>query len=62
MNLPRIFQYVRSRLLEDPEFQGGGDGGTSLPDGGDTGEILTKQSNADGDADWEPLVFDGGGA
>lgn len=29
-------------------------GGGSLPAGGSTGEVLTKQSNADGDADWEP--------
>lgn len=28
-------------------------GGGSLPVGGSTGEVLTKLSNADGDADWE---------
>lgn len=28
-------------------------GGGSLPSGGTTGQVLTKASNADGDADWE---------
>ncbi len=34
---------------------GGGSGseGSGLPDGGTTGQVLVKQSNADGDADWE---------
>jgi hypothetical protein len=27
----------------------------SLPDGGTTGQVLRKQSNADGDADWETI-------
>ncbi len=27
--------------------------GEALPSGGSTGQVLTKQSNADGDADWE---------
>ena len=27
-------------------------GGTGLPDGGTTGQVLTKQSATDGDADW----------
>lgn len=30
-------------------------GAASLPPGGADGEVLTKQSAADGDADWEPL-------
>jgi len=31
----------------------GGGSGSSLPDGGTTGQVLKKQSNDDGDADWE---------
>ena len=27
----------------------------TVPDGGTTGQVLTKQSNADGDADWEDI-------
>jgi hypothetical protein len=38
-------------------INGGGtglpDGGTGLPDGGTDGQVLTKQSATDGDADWE---------
>lgn len=37
-------------------------GGGSLPTGGTTGQVLTKLSNADGDAAWEDIVLDGGGA
>ena len=40
----------------------GGGGGGSLPNGGTTGQVLTKQSATDGDADWETIVLDGGGA
>lgn len=29
-------------------------GGSGVPNGGLTGEVLTKLSNANGDADWEP--------
>ena len=47
------------------EDQSGG-GGSGVPPGGLTGEVLTKLSNADGDADWEPISGDerrcGGGA
>jgi len=32
---------------------GGGSGGGSLPTGGTTGQVLTKKSSTDGDADWE---------
>ena len=28
---------------------------TSLPDGGTVGQVLTKQSSTDGDADWETV-------
>lgn len=40
----------------------GSGGGGSLPVGGTIGQILTKQSSTDGDADWEDLIFDGGTA
>lgn len=43
-----VWQYVTAS-----ESPGGG-----LPAGGSTGEVLTKESNADGDAGWEP----GGGS
>jgi len=32
---------------------GGGGGGGGVPNGGTTGQVLTKESNADGDANWE---------
>jgi hypothetical protein len=41
---------------------GSSGGGGSLPNGGTEGQVLTKQSNADGDAAWESVVIDGGGA
>jgi len=34
--------------------------GTGLPDGGETGQILTKLSDTDGDADWKNIHADGG--
>ena len=34
---------------------GGGGGGGSLPAGGSTGQVLTKNSGTDGDADWADL-------
>lgn len=34
---------------------GSGGGGGSIPPGGTTGQVLTKQSAADGDADWDDL-------
>lgn len=37
-------------------------GGGSLPDGGTTGQTLTKASDADGDADWEDPSGGGGDA
>lgn len=37
-------------------------GGGSLPDGGTTGQTLTKVSDADGDADWEDPAGGGGDA
>ena len=36
----------------------GGGGGGDLPSGGTTGQVLTKQSNDDGDADWEDIPSD----
>lgn len=41
---------------------GGGGSGSGLPAGGTVGQVLAKQSSADGDAAWEDLVLDGGGA
>lgn len=35
---------------------GGGGGGSGVPPGGLTGEVLTKLSDLDGDADWEPVA------
>lgn len=35
-----------------PEATGGGGGGPALPLGGLEGQVLIKQSSADGDADW----------
>lgn len=40
-------------FLNSTQYAGGGGGGSSLPTGGTTGQVLTKQSSADGDADWE---------
>jgi len=37
-------------------------GGTSIPVGGTVGQILTKQSSTDGDADWEDPPSGGGGS
>lgn len=37
-----------------PATDATGGGGGSLPTGGTTGQVLTKQSNADGDAGWAP--------
>ena len=34
---------------------GSGGAGGSLPEGGTTGQVLAKQSNTDGDADWQSL-------
>jgi hypothetical protein len=41
-------------------FSGGG-GGSGVPDGGTTGQVLTKLSDDDGDADWEDPTGGGGG-
>ena len=38
--------------------EGGGSNGGGLPPGGDTGQVLTKMSPADGDADWSDIVID----
>lgn len=39
----------------------GGGGGGALPAGGTAGQVLTKQSEIDGDADWQDLASGGGG-
>lgn len=36
-------------------------GGAGVPDGGTTGQVLTKLSDADGDADWADATGGGGG-
>lgn len=41
-------------------FEAGG-GGSGVPDGGTTGQVLTKISDADGDADWADSAGGGGG-
>ena len=33
-------------------------GGSSLPSGGDQGQVLTKQSSTEGDADWDDIPHD----
>lgn len=49
----------RTALIEvriGPRGRAGEDGGgASLPTGGTTGQVLAKQSNTDGDADWQSL-------
>ena len=37
---------------------GSGSGGGGVPDGGDPGQLLIKQSDTDGDAAWETHAFD----
>jgi hypothetical protein len=46
--------------IEEVAAEAGGGGG-SLPAGGTTGQVLTKQSGTDGDADWETPSAGGGG-
>lgn len=43
------------------EVEEGGGSGTGIPDGGTTGQVLTKQSATDGDADWETPTSGGSG-
>lgn len=43
------------------EQQTGSGSGTGLPPGGVDGQVLTKQSAVDGDANWEALPASGGG-
>lgn len=47
------FREAARRITEIEESGGGTDPGTGLPPGGLESQVLTKQSNADGDADWE---------
>lgn len=51
----RIFQAIYDEI-EAPGTSAG------LPAGGTFGQVLTKQSAIDGDADWEDIILDGGGA
>jgi len=50
-----IYKKVGSNDTDWIVFTGG-----SLPSGGLTGQVLTKLSNTDGDADWENTHLDGG--
>ena len=64
-NLQGIFQFVQARLAAagwGPLSEASGGSGASLPSGGTAGQVLTKQSATDGDAAWEDLIIDGGGA
>lgn len=40
----------------------GSGGGASLPPGGLVGQVLAKTGPQDGEADWEFITFEGGGA
>lgn len=49
-------EYTFAFHLKAPE----GTGGTSLPDGGTTGQVLVKQSEENGDATWQTFVGEKG--
>lgn len=60
-----IYNSTSGQLQVDngTSFVGGtGGGGGALPTGGTAGQVLTKQSATDGDADWESIVLSGGNA
>jgi len=40
---------------QGPQGPAGQDGGSALPEGGTAGQVLAKESDADGDADWVDL-------
>ncbi len=56
------FVEIMQRLTTAVRTGSGGTSGTGIPAGGLEGEVLTKQSDANGDADWEPIILVGGGA
>ena len=53
-------EMVWSTVEDLPSLGGGGSG--SLPNGGILGQLLVKQSVANGDALWEDLILSAGGA
>ena len=59
-DLSQLTTEHKSNLVEainDAAQSGGGGGGAELPNGGTKGQVLTKKSSTDGDADWEfPIV------
>lgn len=48
-----FLKYLRRTLPAG--YIGGGGGGGSLPTGGTTGQVLSKDSNLDGDASWQTI-------
>jgi hypothetical protein len=50
---PEISRRLLSGIWRTTQREEDDDGG-SLPSGGNTGEVLAKQSNADGDVGWDP--------
>lgn len=62
MNEVIVVEDVTQVTVVIPGIQGpAGASGTGVPAGGATGQVLTKKSNADGDADWEASGGGGGG-
>lgn len=51
----------RVKLSKLKAFFMAGGGGAGVPDGGTTGQVLTKLSDDDGDADWQDASGGGGG-
>ena len=63
MNLKIKFELEETELKGEIENLIPSSSGGSLPSGGTTGQVLTKNSNADGDAGWstpEPFVINSG--
>lgn len=52
----QIKKAIEEYLTEHPI-----EAGDSLPDGGTTGQVLTKKSDANGDAEWSDIPASGGG-
>lgn len=71
-NLPKDLDEIRNSIENTKRAAAGGvskntvqamidatPAGSGVPDGGTTGQVLTKQSNTDGDADWETVAGTG---